>query len=104
MGAWRDGIGFGLASNSATAYDRQGRYGGFYTQRDIREVVAYAAARHITIVPEIEMPGHSSAALTAYPQFACPNASHGIAGPRAASLTAFIAPATTPRSDFSRMS
>src|ERR1019366_4919285 len=50
-----------------------GRYGGFYTQRDIRGVVAYAAARHITIVPEIEMPGHSSAALTAYPQFACPN-------------------------------
>ncbi len=74
VGAWRDDIGFGLASNSATAYDKHGRYGGFYTQNDIREVVAYAAARHITIVPEIEMPGHSSAALTAYPQFACPNA------------------------------
>jgi hexosaminidase len=71
VGAWRKDIGFGLASNSATAYDAHGRYGGFYTQRDIREVVAYAAARHITIVPEIEMPGHSSAALTAYPQFAC---------------------------------
>ncbi len=74
VGAWRDSIGFGLASNSATAYDAQGRYGGFYTQRDIREVVDYAAARHITIVPEIEMPGHSSAALMAYPQFACSNA------------------------------
>ena len=74
VGAWRDGIGFGLNSNSATAYDQHGRYGGFYTQRDIRDVVAYAAARHITIVPEIEMPGHSSAALMAYPQFACPNA------------------------------
>jgi hexosaminidase len=74
VGAWRDSIGFGLASNSATAYDAQGRYGGFYTQRDIREVVDYAAARHITIVPEIEMPGHSSAALMAYPQFACPTA------------------------------
>ena len=72
VGAWRDAIGFGLASNSATAYDKHGRYGGFYTQRDIREVVAYAAARHITVVPEIEMPGHSSAALIAYPQFACP--------------------------------
>ncbi len=74
VGAWRDSIGFGLASNSATAYDAQGRYGGFYTQREIREVVDYATARHITIVPEIEMPGHSSAALMAYPQFACSNA------------------------------
>jgi hexosaminidase len=74
VGAWRDSIGFGLASNSATAYDAHGRYGGFYTQREIREVVGYAAARHITIVPEIEMPGHSSAALMAYPQFACSNA------------------------------
>jgi hexosaminidase len=73
VGAWRGGVGFGLASNSATAYDAHGHYGGFYTQRDIRDIVAYAAARHITIVPEIEMPGHSSAALTAYPQFACAN-------------------------------
>jgi hexosaminidase len=48
-----------------------GRYGGYYTQDDIREVVAFAAARHITIVPEIEMPGHSTAALAAYPQFSC---------------------------------
>jgi hexosaminidase len=73
IGAWRRDIGFGLDPKSATAYDARGRYGGFYTQRDIREVVAYAAARHITIVPEIEMPGHSSAALRAYPRFACPN-------------------------------
>ena len=72
VGAWRDAIGFGLASNSATAYDKHGRYGGFYTQKDVREIVAYAAARHITVVPEIEMPGHSSAALKAYPQFGCP--------------------------------
>ncbi len=71
VGAWRKAIGFGLASNSATAYDKNGRYGGFYTQRDIRDVVAYAAARHITTVPEIEMPGHSMAALSAYPQFSC---------------------------------
>jgi hexosaminidase len=74
VGAWRAGIGFGLNPQFSTAYDRRGRYGGFYTQRDIREIVAYAAARHITIVPEIEMPGHSSAALSAYPQFACPDA------------------------------
>ena len=45
----------------------------FYTQDDIREIVAYAAARHITIVPEIELPGHSVAALAAYPElgFSC---------------------------------
>jgi hexosaminidase len=71
IGAWRDGIGFGLDPAASTAYDRRGRYGGFYTQKEIRQVVAYAAARHITIVPEIEMPGHSSAALLAYPQFLC---------------------------------
>jgi hexosaminidase len=47
------------------------RYGGFYTQDDIREVVAYAADRFITVVPEIEMPGHSLAALAAYPELAC---------------------------------
>ena len=46
-----------------------GRYGGFYTQDQVRAVVAHAAARHITIVPEIEMPGHAVAALLAYPQF-----------------------------------
>ena len=46
-------------------------HGGFYTQDEIREVVAYAAARHVTIVPEIEMPGHAQAALAAYPELAC---------------------------------
>ena len=44
------------------------RYGGFYTQAQIREIVAYAAARHITVVPEIEMPGHAAAAITSYPE------------------------------------
>ena len=68
IGAWRDGVGFGLASNSATAYGPDGRYGGFYSQADIREVVAYAQKLHITVVPEIEMPGHSLAALAAYPE------------------------------------
>ena len=47
------------------------RYCGFYTQQQIREVIAYAKKRYVTIVPEIEMPGHSTAALAAYPQFAC---------------------------------
>ena len=47
------------------------KYGGYYTQDDIKEIVAYAADRFITIVPEIEMPGHSSAALAAYPYLGC---------------------------------
>ena len=71
IGAWRSAIGFGLDAKASSAYDKNGRYGGFYTQDEIREVVAYAAARQITVVPEIEMPGHSTAALAAYPQFSC---------------------------------
>ena len=49
----------------------------FYTQDDIREVVAYAQTRHITIVPEIEMPGHSKAALKVHPELACPGTGSG---------------------------
>ncbi|RFS21955.1 beta-hexosaminidase [Chitinophaga silvatica] len=47
------------------------KYGGYYTQEEIKEVVAYAAAKHIEVIPEIEMPGHASAALTAYPDLGC---------------------------------
>jgi hexosaminidase len=47
------------------------RYCGFYTQDQIRDVVAYAKARYVTIVPEIELPGHSKAALAAYPELGC---------------------------------
>ncbi len=54
-----------------TAFGPDGRYGGFYSQNDVREIVAYAASRHITIVPEIEMPGHAIAALAAYPELSC---------------------------------
>jgi len=71
VGAWRKGINFGLDPKASTAYGPDGRYGGFYTPADIREVVRYAAVRHIKIVPEIEMPGHSSAALAAYPEYSC---------------------------------
>lgn len=46
-------------------------YGGFYTQEQVREIVAYARSRHVMVVPEIELPGHSTAALAAYPQFSC---------------------------------
>lgn len=71
IGAWRKGIGFGLDPKDTTAYGPDGRYGGFYSKDDIREIVAYAKARYITIVPEIEMPGHSTAALAAYPELSC---------------------------------
>ncbi|HEY2845519.1 MAG TPA: beta-N-acetylhexosaminidase [Bryobacteraceae bacterium] len=54
----------------STRYDGQ-PYGGFYTQQQIREVVAYAHERFINVIPEIEMPGHSLAALAAYPELAC---------------------------------
>jgi len=59
VGAWRAAI------DPATG--RPIRYGGFYSQAEIRRIVAYAAARHVTIVPEIEMPGHSLSAILAYP-------------------------------------
>lgn len=47
------------------------QYGGFYTQEQVKEVVAYAAKRYITVIPEIELPGHSSAAIAAYPELSC---------------------------------
>jgi len=71
VGAWRSDIGFGLDAKESNAYGVDGRYGGYYTQEEIREVIAYAADRHITVVPEIEMPGHSTAALAAYPDLSC---------------------------------
>ncbi|MFC2156376.1 family 20 glycosylhydrolase [Acidobacteriota bacterium] len=46
-------------------------YGGFYTQEEIRDIVAYAQSRFVTIIPEIEMPGHTTAALAAYPEYSC---------------------------------
>ncbi len=46
-------------------------YGGYYTQHEVKEVVAYARARYITVIPEIEMPGHAQAALASYPELAC---------------------------------
>lgn len=47
------------------------RYGGFYTQKEVKEVVEYATKRYVTVIPEIEMPGHAVAALSAYPELGC---------------------------------
>lgn len=68
VGAWRNGSMVGHYTDQT--FDNI-RYGGFYTQDEIKEIVAYAKERHITIVPEIEMPGHALAALASYPEFSC---------------------------------
>ena len=66
VGGWRKETLVGRPRRDAQ-YDGR-RHGGFYTQEDAKEVVAYAKARHITVVPEIEMPGHAQAAIAAYPE------------------------------------
>jgi hexosaminidase len=69
VGAWRKET---IVGQNFDPYVGDGTpHGGFYTQVQIRELVAYAAARHVTIMPEIEMPGHARAALAAYPELSC---------------------------------
>lgn len=68
VGAYRNGTIIG--HHPGTGNDNT-RYGGFYTQQEIKEMVKYAADRFVTIIPEIEMPGHASAAIAAYPQLSC---------------------------------
>jgi hexosaminidase len=69
VGAWRKET---ILGQHFDPYVGDGKpHGGFYTQEQMRDIVAYAAARHITIVPEIEMPGHAGAALAAYPELSC---------------------------------
>jgi hexosaminidase len=68
VGAWRVPAGQAPAADIDPATRKPRMIGGFYSQDQIRDVVAYAAERHVTIVPEIEMPGHASAAVVAYPE------------------------------------
>ncbi len=70
VAAWRKETLIGHYSETPDRYDGT-RYGGYYTQEQIKELVAYAAERGVTIIPEIEMPGHALAALSAYPELAC---------------------------------
>ncbi|MBU0640328.1 MAG: family 20 glycosylhydrolase [Planctomycetes bacterium] len=65
IGAWRK------ATRESEQPRRGDMYGGYYTQADVREIVAYAQSRFVTIVPEIELPGHSGGALAAYPELSC---------------------------------
>ncbi len=70
IGGYRNGTLVGHYNDQPHKFDGK-RYGGFYTQEQIKEVVAYAEERHITVIPEIELPGHAQAALAAYPELAC---------------------------------
>lgn len=69
-GAFREETRVGHYEDKPEKYDGK-RYGGFYTQEDIKEIVAFAKTVNVTIIPEIEMPGHAQAAISAYPQLGC---------------------------------
>lgn len=74
VAAWRCGVTWQEWQAGGRCYCRSGEpgaYGGFYTKDDIREVVAYAGSLHITVIPEIEMPGHSEEVLAVYPELSC---------------------------------
>jgi hexosaminidase len=69
VGAWRPESMVGRMEHDQTEFEYDGvRHGGFYTKDDLREIVEYAAARAITVVPEIDLPGHMQAAIAAYPE------------------------------------
>ncbi|WP_207513914.1 beta-N-acetylhexosaminidase [Longitalea luteola] len=68
VGAWRNGT---IIGNNPGTGNTNTRYGGYYTQEEVKDVVKYAADRYITVIPEIEMPGHSSAAIASYPYLSC---------------------------------
>lgn len=79
VGAWRDDTVVGRYLGG-TDYPTDGkRHGGFYTQEQIREIVAYAKERYIEIIPEIDLPGHTSAVLAAYPQLGCKDKEYKVA-------------------------
>ena len=69
-GAYRDETLIGHYNDTPQQFDGK-RYGGYYTQEDIKEIVAFAQEHHVTIIPEIEMPGHAQAAISAYPELGC---------------------------------
>lgn len=79
VGAWRDSTLEGHYSKIPRTYNHE-RYGGFYTQEQAKQLVAYAQARGIIIIPEIELPGHARAALAAYPYLGCTGAQLPVPG------------------------
>ncbi|MFT5779370.1 MAG: hexosaminidase, partial [Crocinitomicaceae bacterium] len=79
IGGYRDSTVIGHYSDSPRRYD-QISYGGFYSQEEVKDIVNYAKKKYITVVPEIEMPGHSRAALAAYPELSCTGIEQGVPG------------------------
>ena len=71
VGAWRVARAGHFGERADPKPGEPGTYGGFYTQDDIREMVKYASDRFVTLVPEIDLPGHSMALLSAYPELSC---------------------------------
>lgn len=61
----------GMERPSLSSRGTPGAYGGYFTKEDIREIVTYAAERHITVIPEIEFPAHSDAVFIGYPELCC---------------------------------
>lgn len=70
VAAWRSGTIIGHKKETPHTFDGK-KYGGYYTQEQVKEVVAYAGSKYVNVLPEIEMPGHALAALTAYPELGC---------------------------------
>jgi hexosaminidase len=79
VGSWREATLIGHFKDAPARYDST-RYGGFYTKDEVREVIQYAAVRGISIIPEIDIPGHSRATIAAYPEFSTrPDATWNVA-------------------------
>jgi hexosaminidase len=68
VAAWRVPAGDAAAANIDATTGKPRQYGGYYSQEEVRDIVAHAASRFVTIVPEIDVPGHASAAIAAYPE------------------------------------
>ena len=77
VGAYRNGTLVGHYNDQPRQFDGK-RYGGFFTQEEIKDIVQYAAHRFIEVIPEIELPGHAQAAIAAYPELGCTGESYEV--------------------------
>jgi hexosaminidase len=79
IGSWRDSTLVGHFFDTPVVYKKE-RYGGYYTRNEVKEIIKYASIRGITIIPEIDIPGHSRATITAYPELSThPDSAWGVA-------------------------
>ncbi|MBP5645652.1 MAG: beta-N-acetylhexosaminidase, partial [Bacteroidales bacterium] len=80
VGSWRvDRTDVPWGTEKPADIGEEPTYGGFYSKEDVADIIAYAAERHIEVIPEIELPGHSSAVLAAYPELGCPGTHYDVA-------------------------